>query len=233
VLIAIWALASYYSVSSVVGALTIHDDGSLTQADRASISRLFPSARVLSQIDLRQKAEQTFGAQAHTLAFFMTKRWQARKLIDPYLSSERSRILLIDSDVLWFKDPPFLKDTGTWMMSNAPWFCRMPFLDDTFLDDQRSLLNSGIVYFSKESFNLVTLEDYLVKTGAKIHHFLEQAGYACALTGPKALPTALYAIKGVSESDAILRHYTGPSRAKLFFRGIPYLLSHSLAHVRH
>lgn len=237
VTILLWALASYYAVSATIGSLTVHDDGSLTTEDTGDILRLFPSVKIVTKDSLRSRAS-LFSNYPHLVSFFETPFWQARKLLDPYLTATRPFILLLDTDVLWFCDPTFIatavkeqKEVAYMMQNNTP--CPMPFLDGTQLDSQRSFLNSGIVFFHRDALKLPLLEEYLERTGVQKHHFLEQAGYAFALEQVQPLSTTDYTIKGTSEADAIARHYTGPSRGKFYIRGLPYVLTHSLSHVRH
>ncbi len=238
VCIAFWALASFYSISEHIGKLTLHDDGSLTSRDKELLQKSFPHARIVSKADLEETARQVLMKYPEVLNFFRTPFWQARKLLDTYLSVQGSHALIIDSDTLWFRNPSILmnafvrKEQAAFMMSNAGTLCKMPFKDGSMLEDSRALLNSGIVFYDIASFSLERLEEYLSKIDIeKPHHFMEQAGFAYALSNPKELSPADYPIKGVLEKDAVMRHYTGPSRGKLFIRGIPFLLKHSLSHV--
>ncbi|MEK7063177.1 MAG: hypothetical protein AAB955_00630 [Patescibacteria group bacterium] len=230
-MIALWSLASFYKVSTVRGQLFLHNDGSLTSAEISTLQRLFPHAQIIKKEDVVDRAATVFADYQRIHDFFATNMWQARKLLDPYLASNANTLLLLDSDVLWFKEPTFFNTANNIMMSNGE-SCPMPFLDGTALAPPLSELNSGIVYFRKNSFNLTKLEEYLVRTGSRRHHFLEQAGYAYSLEAVTVLPQQDYSIKGRNEDAVVARHYTGPSRVKFFTRGIPYLLAHSLSYVR-
>lgn len=239
VLIACWSLASFYQNSTLIGSLTVHNDGSLTEKDKSTIRRLFPSVRIVGADELTQEAKKVFLHYPRIQEFFKTPLWQARKLIDPYLASRKEIILMLDSDLLWFKHPHGLNDhivrsyNSVLMMSNGSTLCKISFKDGSELDDARAKANSGVILFKKNTFDLERLEQYLNNVELVPHQFLEQAGYASAFTMVELLPENEYVIKGKAEDSVTMRHYTGPSRAKLFLRGIPYLCKTSLSYVCH
>ena len=239
VLSACWSLASFYQNSTMIGSLTVHNYGSLTNKDKDIVRRLFPLVRIVGADDLVQEAKKVFLNYPRIQEFFTTRLWQARKLIDPYLASKKETILMLDSDLLWFKNPQILNDhivrsyNSALMMSNGPTLCKVPFKDGSELDDGRAKGNSGVVLFKKQSYDLERLEKYLRNVELVPHQFLEQAGYASAFTMVELLPESDYVIKGVEESNVVMRHYTSPSRAKFFLRGTSYLCKTSLSYVCH
>ncbi len=229
----LWAMSSFYAVSETIGSLTIHNDGTLTPSELELIKRVIPGVRIVRKEDLTAEAERVFAKYPHVLAFFKTSLWQARKLLHPYLVSQRPCMMQLESDILWFKKPDFLKEALAKdfpkpfaMSNNEP--CPVPFADGTELDPHLSMMNSGFMLYHKTDFSLDRLEAYLIHTGASKNHFIEQGGYASAFGDFQELPENLYTIKGTNEEDAIMRHYTGPVRGKYFIRGIPYLLKNSL-----
>jgi hypothetical protein len=86
----------------------LYDDGSLSPEETGPLTRLFPAARVVPP------AESLAGLEAHLPRGrfpALRDRWERypniRKLIDPHLGS-RGWKLVIDSDMLFFREPSFL-----------------------------------------------------------------------------------------------------------------------------
>lgn len=234
VLTALWSLGSFYAVSKSIGRLFVHDDGTLTEVDRGHIYRLFPSATVISRSELPPDAH--FLRYSHIEKLSRASYWQAKKILDPYRVSNTEWVLVLDSDMLWFKDPTFipsaLVDGVPWMMSNGHTKCTVDFKDGTRLTPELAILNAGIIFFRKDHFELSRLNDFLERLSEKDQYFIDQAGYAYALRGVKVLPQETYSVKSYVEDGLIVRHYTSPSRARFFFQGIRFIQIHSLMYVR-
>lgn len=231
-LAALWALLSWYSTSQEIGRLYLHDDGSLTAKDRQRFERLMPhvqwiqSTDVLRHLALAPAHDRLKKIRSHVDQFVLI-----RKLIDPYIISDRPLRLIIDSDVLWFRRPIEI-DTAiqqgcsqSYMMTNlSP--SRVYFTDGTALDDAPALYNSGIVAYHRDHFNLDRLYAFCEKidyADPRNGHFIEQAGYGVCLDHPAGLPVERYHIKGVVTEQTIVKHYTSPRRPLLYTEGLPLL----------
>lgn len=231
-LMALWSLASFYHVTSVRGKLYVHNDGTLIDSHLVTLARLFPNAIF---VDARTSvAEHADFYAAHTdLRDFRTqfKGFQAKKLLDPYLVSDKEFRLILDSDMLWFKDPVELKEAveagvpHALMMSDrtgAGERSYVTFKDGSQISEEIAACNSGVTLYRKDQFDLTKFSEYLSKTDYLHRKFTDQACYATILQ-PSLLPEDTYLIKGTLTEHVVMRHYTNPSRAKFYCYGLNFI----------
>lgn len=236
--ILIWALASFYQVTEIIGQLFIHSDGSLTNKDKSLIEKFFPTAIIINPKDFLEKYLSDLDN------YPIIKRFRTRypeffllkKLIDPYFVSDKIWHWIIDSDLFWYKKSEIIEKE---IISKGPSKSFMMvgrkgvgepnyvyFIDGTKLNDKLVNLNSGIVFYAKENFDLERLSEYLEKIdikNSKNKHFIEQAGYAYCLKELIGLPPEHYQIKEKVTENTVVRHYTNPKRPLLFIEGIDLL----------
>ena len=225
-LMALWSLASFYRVMSERGELVVHSDGTLDERHRGIIRRLFPSARIESADEFMALHGSALD-QYPTLKEFRKSypRFQSKKLIDQFVLSGKSVRLLLDSDLLWFREPRELVESirngvpRPFMMTNQDARIHVEFKDGTQTSDAVAHANSGIVLYRKEQFSFSEMEAYVGKTDYLGKKFTDQACFASVLK-PDLLPESTYLIKGTITDSTILRHYTSPQRAKFFFYGL-------------
>jgi len=214
----IWSLASFYKNMNIIGQLYIHSDGSLTQKDKSILNKLFPSAKIIEK-----KSDYQY--------------LLLQKLFDPYYLSDKKIHLIIDSDLLWFKNSKEIEGEiknnaqNSLMMVGQGIGCPVYFNNNKKLSAELSYLNSGIVLYHKDNFNLDKLEKYLAhidNTNLANKHFVEQAGYASCLENIKPLPESKYIIKGPVQAETIVKHYTSPRRPLFYIEGLKILAKKSL-----
>lgn len=235
----VWSLASFYLASEIIGQLYIHSDGSLNSQDQALLKKFFPSAAIITPESFTEKYLASLERypiinkfRIEYPQFFLLK-----KIIDPYFVSDKNLHLIIDSDLLWFKNSDIIeREVGSQeavkkslmiagqVDSGEPNY--VYFKDGNRLDDKLASLNSGIVFYQKQNFDLAKLVDYfqlLDITNSKNLHFIEQAGYAYCLKNLVGLLSGNYQIGQAVNSDTIVRHYTSPKRPLFFIEGIEIL----------
>jgi hypothetical protein len=231
-LIATWSLASVYKNWSVIGKLTIHNDGTLTAKDIARFKRHFPSARI---VDVRDYL-RVHGAKLDAYPDLKTFReiypkFQSKKLLDVFHESQGDMVLYLDSDMLWFKNPveiiDAIKRNGediSYVMSCGE-TTRVPvqFRDGSFTSDWVSECCSGVTFFNVKNYDLADVSAYIAKCDYMNKKFTDQACFGSVLKHLKILPRDTYFIKGIITDRTILRHYTGPSREKFYFYGVNLL----------
>lgn len=226
---ALWSLASYYRVSRVIGRLYVHSDGTLSRQQRTIISRLFPSSLFVDATDILETHKDFFAAHPTLETFRRTyTKFQSKKLLDPYLSSDARFRLILDSDMLWFKNPDEIEANlasrapRAMMMSDGEdGFAYVTFKDGTRLSDELASYNSGITLYAKEHFAIAAFEEYLARIDYLHTRFTDQACYATLLKPYLTmLPKDRYIIKGALTSEVVMRHYTSPSRAKFYILGL-------------
>ena len=225
----LWSLASFYKVFKNPGQLYIHSDGSVTSQDREMLKKFLPTASVVDSNNFARD----FGNQLdqhQTIKKFRTEYQQyflLKKLIDPYLVSDKQYHLIIDTDLLWYKTPAEIETAinqgcikSLMMPSPIPTYV---YFKDGRLAENLAMKNSGIVLYAKKNFNLNKLAEYLTKidtANLENNHFIEQAGYAYCLDSLEDLPKDTYIIKESVTANTIMRHYTSPRRPLFYIEGL-------------
>src|SRR3989338_3284944 len=228
----IWSLASFYLASDFFGHLIIHNDGSLTKKDKNLIKKFFLQTQIIEEMGKLDNLPSNYRLLIDQIRNFYQKIPLLKKLLEPYLFNQTPIHLIIDSDLLWFKNPTELekeiKDGSqkSLMMCGEGGGCPVIFKDGTKLEKPLSFFNSGIVLYHRNNFNLEKLAEYCQKVdwqnSANIH-FLEQAAFAFSLNNLTPLPSDQYLIKGGVDSQTIVRHYTSPRRPLFYSEGLKIL----------
>src|SRR3989338_7348645 len=102
-----WSLASWYKMVKNSGQVFIHEDGSFSEEDRNLIAKLLPNARLVDKKWAASLAEQVWLKDLPTaLKSRLDKRYVfAVKLMDARFVSDAPARLLLDTDILWFREP--------------------------------------------------------------------------------------------------------------------------------
>lgn len=230
-MMSLWSLGSFYKVMPEVGKLYIHDDGSLTKKQKDTYRRQFPEVQIVKcWVDTKELLHEYPSLQQFRTTF---RGFQARKLFDPLVVSQAPWLLILDSDILWFQEPTEIMNS---LNGEGPQACMMQevlvegaekphvvFKDGSTTSDKHASYNSGITLYHRELFDLARANEYVENVAYQETRFTDQACYAYVLNFPAQLPADRYAIKGSIEGGLVARHYTSPSRAKLYLYGIEFI----------
>jgi hypothetical protein len=229
-IMSLWSLASFYQLSGISGQLHVHNDGSLTQKDKNNFKKLFPNCIFIEQEDIDPKIhrlnnhlEVKKNRTEKADSYFLLK-----KLIDPFLVSDKNNILVIDSDLIWLKNSfeiqeELQKDSQNSLATANNKLTYIYFKNGDRISTNLASFNSGIVLYKKNNFNLDRLEEYFEKfdyKNPKNKHFIEQAGYAYCLENLKKLPEEKYVIDKNIDDSTRVRHYTSPRRPLFYAEGL-------------
>lgn len=229
---AVWSLGSWYAFAEDAAQAYIHEDGSLTRSDHATLRRLFPRAEVLGYAAATAQAQSSWLKDYPAALRYRLDRARAFaiKLMDPIFTGRSPGILVMDPDVLWFGPPRELhahiadyRGAVFWPGSGEP--TRQPFRDGSELRLDLAALNSGVVYFERAAFRLDVLEEYCGKLPDG-WDLLDQPAFAYVLgsSGPvTTLPVEHYHIHGAAHAGTLGKHYTGPRREQFWFEGVERL----------
>ncbi len=230
-LIALWSLASFYHSAKVIGRLTLHDDGTLTEGDVALFKRLFPSITIVPVHDFFER--HPYELDVHpVLKKFRTvyTKFQSKKLIDVFFERKGDIVLYLDSDMLWFSNPTELEEAVergahdvSYTMSNGKDRIHVDFKDGSRTTDEVAECNSGVTLFHKDNFDLNDVSAYVNACDYMNKKFTDQACFGTVLKNVQILPRDRYFIKGKINDHTVMRHYTGPSREKFYFNGVNLL----------
>jgi hypothetical protein len=231
----LWALKSFYHNSGRCYRLCIHDDGTLGPERMATLAAHFPHGRVISRTEADAEVLPALVASPRCHEFRRTNHL-APKVFDfaYYLTAER--MMLLDSDVLFFAEPTALvkriedaryrKNTVNGDVASAYTVEPATVRERTGVE-LIERFNSGLGLIHKDSLRLDWLEEFLALPGI-IGHFwrIEQTLFALCSSrfGAERLPPE-YDVRLTGEvGGAPSRHYVGAIRHLLYKEGIVRLV---------
>ena len=238
----IWALKSFYWSSRRHYALCIHDDGSLKPHQVEELRRHFPTARIINRPGADARIRVLLAAYPRCLKFRLTNVL-APKVFDFSAYLEAERMLLLDSDVLFFAEPKalveavdnpryrynlFNPDFGSAYTVAPGVVAQIPGLE------LKPLINSGIALIHRASLRWDWIEEFLNLPGILDGHFwrIEQTLYALSSSrfGVELLSDE-YQVRterGIGRSPC--RHYVGVIRHLMYSEGIRHLVKCGMLH---
>ena len=238
-LCAIWALKSFYCLSGITCPLAIHLQGQSPARMVARMRQHFPDARIVLQAEADAFVEPELArAGVDRLLALRRKTPFMLKLTDFVLMCRAPRLLLLDSDVLFFAHAPDLIDHAR-SSSTAALFQR-DVADMYNITPEHAFerfgfhlaprVNSGIALLPRDAINLARCEYYLSDDQvARPNTMVEQTLYALAL-GERSeiefLPDSyLVSLRRCTDmGNLIARHYAGASRSLFTLEGLPALI---------
>jgi hypothetical protein len=230
----IWALKSFYRASKRRYALCIHDDGSLTAEIRATLSHHFPAARLIERSKSDGEARERLKNHPRCLDFRLNNHL-APKIFDFPAHLQSERMLLLDSDVLFFAAPTALLERIEDLQYRFNCVNRdvsdASTVDATTVKNQTGVqsierFNSGLGLIFGDSLRLDWIEEFLSLPGILDHFWrIEQTLYmlCSARYGGELLPPSYDVHLGIGNS-AQSRHYVGAVRHLMYGEGIARLV---------
>jgi hypothetical protein len=231
----IWALKSFYHFSRRAYSLCIHDDGTLTEEACFQLRRHFPEGRLISRGEadaavLPALAEFPLCSELRRTNTLSLKLFDFRH----YLQSDR--MLLLDSDILFFLEPQELlrriEDTAyLWNTANEDVSSAYTVDAETVQErlgfELHPRFNSGLGLIHRSSLNLDWIERFLQLPGIHEHFWrIEQTLFALCSSkhGVELLPDA-YRVRLEGNSDGLpCRHYVGSIRHLIYAEGMRNLV---------
>ena len=227
----VWALKSYYRMSGREDALCMHDDGSLPAGAVDVLRRHFPDARLIRRAAADRDVPPTLGAHPRCAEFRRTNHL-APKVFDfrHYLTADR--MLLLDSDVLFFRRPDTLLDRlddPGYRLNAVNGDVASAYTVDA--EDARRLagvelvqrFNSGLGVIHRDSLRFDWVEEFLGLPGVLGHFWrIEQTLYALCSSrfGCELLPPEYDVFLDGSLNDRPSRHYVGAVRHLMYSEGM-------------
>lgn len=220
-------------------AIIIHDDGSFSGADTNALVSKFSNLQVVSRsyadnnvmAVLNNKKAKRYRKEGHPLIL---------KLVDIFVLSSAPKIMVLDSDVLFFNKPEeivrFIKrenDTEALISGLPELFDKFQILvNDDYLkrngliNRKIEFMNSGIILYNRASLSMDMLYEYFNNCLRRYDdYFVEMTGWNCLIGQLKYefLPFNKYIIKGRITETTIAKHYTSGRRQELYAHGLDLL----------
>lgn len=236
-LCAIWALKSLYRTSGVRWPAVIHVQGVCTAAMLRRFRTHVPDARLVLQDDADARVREALGDRCPRLVEARRQSPFMMKLIDPVLWATAERIVILDSDVLFFRDPRELRAHVEQAPADTWLFQRDPASTYNVTEEVAASalgvriperVNSGIAVVPRSLVDLDRCERWLEHPDVRRPSgWIEQTLFAlCAgAKGRVQYLSPSYVISlehGLDYDGFTARHYAGPSRPLLTDEGMPY-----------
>lgn len=232
----LWALKTFYRHSGRGYRLCIHEDGTISPEDQETLRRHFPGARLITRPQADARAEELLAPYPRAQAF-RRRNVLAPKLIDFPAFLESERLLSMDSDVLFFRQPTALIELidrsepkhNAWNSDCQDSYTIQPDAVPRELGFRLlPRINTGLGLVHRESIRLDWLEEFLGLPGISQGHFwrIEQTLYALCSSrfGVDLLPEeyTLRLTPGIGGRP--FRHYVGAIRSLLYTEGMAHVV---------
>jgi hypothetical protein len=231
----VWTLKSFYWTSHRRYALCVHDDGTLDAEARQELQKQFPDARVIDHHVADREILPTLDRFPRCRAFRESNHLSP-KLFDfrHYLNSDR--MLLLDSDVLFFdepaellrriEEPGYRANTANADVANG--YTVEPIdARNRCAVDMPDRFNSGLGLIHRSSIRLNWIEEFLAIPGILGHFWrIEQTLFALcsARFGVELLPDEYRVSLDPGIENCVAKHYVGPVRHLMYREGIAKLV---------
>lgn len=240
----VWALKSFYFYSQRKYALCIHDDGTLEPGTAARLLQHFSGARIISRVEADTEIEEVLRSYPNCLKFRQTNPLSP-KLFDFAYHLRAPRLLLIDSDILFFSPPEELLrriDDPAYQLNSVNADVSSAYtLSEEDAERQFNIriqprLNSGLGLIHRESMRFEWMEEFLSFRGLDGFFWrIEQTIYALCSSrfGVELLPED-YAVRLTGDVDKRpCRHYVGGIRHLMYSEGIRNLMKSGFLDLLH
>ncbi len=236
---AIWALKSFYYFARVRFPLAIHLQGWVPRRIIRRLRRHFPGARIITQPEADTLVNDwLISRRLERLRTLRRENFMMQKLVDFLLMCHAARLLILDSDVLFFATPHHLLDAAH-STPNAAFFQLDP-ADNYNISAEQALerfgiqlkprINAGLALVPRDEVDLVRCEELASDNDvARSNGLVEQTLWAL-LTSERIpvrhLPDSyLISLDPCCDvRDLIARHYAGPSRPLFTSEGVRALI---------
>lgn len=232
-----WSLYSFLYFSGLKpSAIIVHDDGSLGAADKSILTSKFGKLQVIPR---KTADEKVAGLLENEKARHYRKHGHPLilKLTDVFILSSAPKVMILDSDVLFFNRPEeiikFVKGESGLdaLISGLPEsFDKFRILVNNeylkshgLIDKKIEYMNSGIILYNRSSLPIDMLYEYFDNCLRGYgDYFVEMTGWNCLIGQLKYdfLPPDKYIIKGKISDMTTAKHYTSGRRQELYAHGI-------------
>ncbi|MBL8227497.1 MAG: hypothetical protein JNL98_03435 [Bryobacterales bacterium] len=227
----IWTLKTFYHYSGRRYRLAIHDDGTLPPEAVAHLRRHFPGATLIRRAEADARAAQMLGAWPRCLEF-RGRNTLSLKVFDFLASLTTDRMLLLDSDILFFdtpaellrriEDPAYRRNTVNADIDTA-YTVDIETARREYGIDLIERFNSGLGLIHKASLRLDWIEELLTYSGIHGHFWrIEQTIFALLSSryGVELLPETYRVNLGKGLRGLPCRHYVGAIRHLMYAEGM-------------
>jgi len=164
----LWSIKSFIWASKLSPTIIIHDDGTLTKIDIKFLKSHLRGVKIITKKEANKQIDPQLKRYPACLKY-RSKEPFAKKIIDVLLVAKTKKVMILDSDVLFFKKPTeiirWAKDNKARNLFNWDPFDTEVSMHQKLkknLDLEYSTgYNSGLQCLTRDVFNIKFLENYL------------------------------------------------------------------------
>jgi hypothetical protein len=169
---AVWCLKTFYYYSKTRPELVIHEDGTFGTGEIKTGFKHFPNCKIIRKSDADRDIQDFLTEFKYSRKYRLRKDFPTGvKLFDSFYYAQSERLLLLDSDVLFFRNPTEIIKN---IQADKPFFnsdyfsayCSPPeVLGEIFGIEIIPKINSGLMFLRKQHYvsNLDLVEYYFRK----------------------------------------------------------------------
>ncbi|MBW2984749.1 hypothetical protein KY361_06535 [Candidatus Woesearchaeota archaeon] len=238
----LYSIKTFLEFSGLRCRVFVYDDGTLTEDDQALIKKAVKNVKIMSLKD--NKIPNKLNRHPNCLNFFK-KNIFGKRLFGIYFSAKTDKIIILDSDVLFFKKP---KEIINWAKSKKRYtlFNKDLGKDGSIIFNKEDFKRFGIKKIDYFNAGLVCTHRSFIDLGSAeriieyMHKYKKDALYwkwtseqtALAVLisrfENKALPDTYFFcaddISGRNIQDFVSKHYSQFARNYFFTEGVRYLI---------
>ena len=230
----VWALKSFYWASGRRYKLCIHEDGTLDATARREITQHFPDARIIDRDRADNNVLPTLAGFPRCLEFRRTNHLSP-KLFDFWNYLDAERMLLLDSDVLFFDEPkellrriedPAYRFNSVNADVTTAYTVNQADVTSAFGFELPDKFNSGLGLIHRDSLRVDWIEEFLGLPGILGHFWrIEQTLFALcsARFGVELLPAEYRISLEPGIAGCVAKHYVGAVRHLMYSEGMAKL----------
>jgi hypothetical protein len=232
---ALWCLKSFSHFSQASPLITIHDDGSLTEADIELLEAHLSRCRVIARLEADERMDDVLKGHPRCRQMRREPRFYcALKLFDIWVYSRSDSVVAIDSDILFFQRPRELLEC---IQTDRP--CFNSDFQNAYATtpeklrrrmgiEVRDRVNAGLFALPRRGFDLDLLERYFASFPKPIPELNrhEQTAYALLLSraGAQRLSDRYQISQQPLRAETVSHHFvSNASRIHFFTRGLKAL----------
>ncbi len=232
------AIRTFLHYSGLSPAIIVHVEKGFDQKATDLIESKFSNLRVLSWEESTRDIDARADVSSRVKKYRLGKNPIILKLIDVVLLAKTKKVMVLGTDVLFYKRPDEIVDfvkgsadveaMGAQDIAESPMLITESYAQKYDVYSRRAQhLNSDLLVFRHDLLATEQLEEYLDNSLEPEAYFVDMTGYAVLLTNLvfKFFPYERYHVKGSVGPETVAKHFTGPRRDELYSYGIDMALA--------
>ena len=239
-----WMMRSLLATSNLKPVLIVHEDGTIDKSTEQLILSKFPNTKIMFRWETKKLISEMSDLPEVIRKASKDCHLFFERLLNIFIFSKAKKIIVSDSDILYYKTPieliNFVHDRSSYdaLVSASQYVLSGPkdgkgtfdLMMDSYYTQKYNLsdnviqyLNGGYIIIDREKLNTDQLIEFLTHTVRPVsNYFIEMSCFACILAqlNYKFLPVDTYHFKDPVSDITILKHFTSPRRYEMFAYGI-------------